>query len=129
MTQGDGGSSERTFSSVNVVKGLMHLLSSLTHSANWCGLPSCGGLATLAQCCRAFCICQGLLRLLQPKILCAKPWVQWWQMDVTFYAVWGWQHCVIVAPLSGIIAHLGHMERCPYLPHKHSDVSFLGNSY
>ena len=54
MTQGDGGSSERTFSSVNVVKGLMHLLSSLTHSANWCGFPSCGGLATLAQCCRAF---------------------------------------------------------------------------
>ena len=54
MTQGDGGSFERTCSSINVVKGLMHLLSSLAHSTNWCGSPVCGGLATFAQCCRAF---------------------------------------------------------------------------
>ena len=54
MTQGDGGSFKRTCSSVNMVNGLMHLLSSLTHSAYCCGSPSCGGLATLAQCCRAF---------------------------------------------------------------------------
>ena len=53
MTQGDGGSFKRTCCSVNMVKGLMHLFSSLTYSANWCGSLSCRGLAALAQCCRA----------------------------------------------------------------------------
>ena len=54
MTQGDGGSSERTSSSINVIKGLMHLLGSLTQSTNWHGSPGCRGLATLAKCYRAF---------------------------------------------------------------------------
>ena len=54
ITQGDGGSLERTCSSMNVVNGLMHLLNSLTYSVNWCGSPSCGGWTTSAQCCRAF---------------------------------------------------------------------------
>ena len=54
ITKGDGRSLERTFSSGNVVNGPMHLLNSLIHSANRHGLPGCRGLATLAQCCRAF---------------------------------------------------------------------------
>ena len=54
ITQGDGGSLERTSSSMKLVNGPMHLLNSLTHSANWHGSPSGRGLAILAQCCRAF---------------------------------------------------------------------------
>ena len=64
ITQGDGESSARTCSSMNVGNSLMHLLNSLTHSANWCSSPSGGGLATSSQCCRAFAYTKVLFWLL-----------------------------------------------------------------
>ena len=128
ITQGGGGSLVRTSSSLNVVNSSMHCLSSSTHSASLHSLPRHGGLATLAQCCRAF----AYTKLFSD---CFK-----WKSCVPNLGfndgIWlshscntGRQCCVVIVPLGGAIAFFGHVERCLYPPHKCSDVSSLGDCY
>ena len=70
ITQGDGGSLARTSLSVKVVNGSTHLLNSLMHSTSWCNSPGGGGLATLAQCCRALHTLKSFLVALNDNLVC-----------------------------------------------------------